>query len=300
LSLGGERLPSGDVALIFVAVSRDGCHYPVVFELPIQLNGTAFQLKRSVRASQEAQPNGSCVESFAAVYKPEDFQPLGAVSSLVIHLPTGPIALPAPALQYVKALTPAVPSPGREFQSSDYLTAISRASMLIAGGRASEALEVTEDMAPLFAARPASEGLPFWGTLGMARRATSNLEGAARCYEIALLIADATGNASGDVGVIADNLATVNRLQHRWDAALAASDRALTVLTKAGAPARGELGAALNNRALLLSDQGRYADALAYSDHALVILREALRGDESALAPFLEDNRVIRDKLNTK
>src|SRR5262245_64505963 len=101
----------------------------------------------------------------------------------------------------------------------------------------------------------------------MARQSTSNLEGAAHCYEIALLIADATGNASGDVGVIADNLAIVRRLQRRWDAALAASDRALTVLTKAGAPAKGELGTALNNRALLLSDQGDRKSTRLNSSH---------------------------------
>jgi hypothetical protein len=43
-----------------------------------------------------------------------------------------------------------------------------------------------------------------------------------------------------------------------------------------------------------------YAAAIEYSDRALTILREALGNDRSALAPFLDDNRMIKDKLASK
>ena len=111
---------------------------------------------------------------------------------------------------------------------------------------------------------------------------------------------DASSDSSVEIGIVADNLATVRRLQHRWAEAAVASDRAITILTGEGAKMRTTLGGALNNRALLMADQGEYESALDYSERALVILRDELKDDPRALEPFLEDNRTFKLELQSR
>ena len=56
----------------------------------------------------------------------------------------------------------------------------------------------------------------------------------------------------------------------------------------------------MNNRALLLVDQQGYENALEHSERALAVLREVFKNDSAALAPFIEDNRIIREKLEKR
>ena len=58
-------------------------------------------------------------------------------------------------------------------------------------------------------------------------------------------------------------------------------------------------GAALNNRAMLLFDQDDAKNALEYSERALDVLRKSVK-DPDTLRPFLEDNRLIREKLKPR
>ncbi len=159
-------------------------------------------------------------------------------------------------------------------------------------GQAREAREWGEAIAPIYASRPAEEGVVFFAALGMARRAGDDLPAAATAYEVASMIAEAAQDKSEFAGIVHDNLATVRRLQRQFPAATAASDRALAILSVVAPKGRSH-GGALNNRSLLLADEGRTAEALAYSEQALTVLRPVL--EPAALAPFLEDNRLLRE-----
>ena len=109
------------------------------------------------------------------------------------------------------------------------------------------------------------------------------------------MIAEASRDSSEMVGIVYDNLATVRRLQGQFTGATTASDRALAILS-ATDPNGQTYGGALNNRALLLDAAGQAAAAVEYFDRALGILRQSLKYDPAALAPFLEDNRLFRQK----
>ena len=84
-----------------------------------------------------------------------------------------------------------------------YIAAVSLLNELIRTGQTKEALE--------------------------AARRWSSLVGAALCYEIATMIASASRDTTENVGVVHDDLATVRRLQQRFDDATTASDRALAI-----------------------------------------------------------------------
>jgi tetratricopeptide (TPR) repeat protein len=277
--------------------SADGCKYPQGFEIPVQINETSFQLKRMLRASQNRDPDGSCVEGFATVYWFDDFRHLKSAESVVLHLPTGAISLPKDALAYIKSFDTGAATPSAAVDPALYLNAVGVLNDLIQTGRTKEALEGAERIAPTFATRPAEEGFAFFATFGMARRNNNDLDGAARCYDIALMIASAAHDTSAKVGIVYDNLATVRRLQGRLDEARSASDLALATLEQTLGVRHGTYGGALNNRALILMAAGDPTLALDYSERALSVLREAFNGDKAALEPFLEDNRIIRAKL---
>ena len=154
---------------------------------------------------------------------------------------------------------------------------------LIRTGQTKEALEGADRVAHLFASRPAPEGLAFFATYGMARRRNDDLVGAALCYEIAIMIASASRDTTENVGVVYDNLATVRRLQQRFDDAATTSDRALAIFEQRLGARHGTYGVTLNNRALIHLDAGNVPLALEYSERALTVLREALIGDKAGL-----------------
>ena len=216
---------------------------------------------------------------------------------MVLHFPTGAVSLSKDALEYIKSIDTGPATPPERVDPDLYTAAVGVINDLILTGRTKEALEKAEGAAPLFASRPAPEGLAFFATYGMARRKNDDLVGAALCYEIATMIASASRDTTANVGVVYDNLATVRRLQQRFDDATAASDRALAIFEQRLGARHGTYGQALNNRALIHFDAGNAPLALEYSERALNVLGEVLRGDEAALEPFLADNRLIRAKL---
>lgn len=283
-----------DFVVMLISVSRDGCRYPPSLEIPIQLNGGAFQLRRFIRASNEMLSNSTCLEGLGTLYPADALSTLASAASVTLHLPTGAVTLPQGALEYLRAVAPTTVAVQAPRDAARYLTAIDYLNALLVRGQIDEALQLAEAIAPQYASRPAAEGLSFFAAFGMARRMANDLEGGALCYRIALMIAGASGLSTAEVGSLADNLATVRRLQGRWNEAEAASEQALKILSDAGPSARGDLGAALNNRALLHLDQAQFDTALDYSERALTILREVLEGRDADLAPFLEDNRIIR------
>ncbi len=245
-----------------------------------------------VRLIQQPVSNG-CSETLVSVYRPADAYYLTAASSVVMHLPTGPLRWSMEAIDYARSMKLAEAAP-YQVLADDFHEVPARLIMMAASGQANEARSKAEAIAPLYVSRPPEETVVFYAALGMARRATNDLPAAVTAYEVASMIAEASKDSSEFVGAVYDNLATVRRLQGQFAGATTASDRALAILSATGSN-RQMYGGALNNRALLLSDEGRAAAALEYSERALVILRESLKNDPAALAPFLEDNRLFRE-----
>lgn len=268
-----------------------------VFELPIQLDRTGFQLKHAIRPVQNREGDGTCSEAVVTVYRPEHYWPLKNAAAVILHLPWGPVPLNDEALGHIKAITPTRPADDLGLKADEYLTLINRIGQLLQAGQAARAREAVEVLLPAFATRPADESFAFFNTLGMARRLTGDLAFAASSYDVAIMLAQMTAGTP-NIGSVYDNLATVRRLQKRYDDAEKASTLAIASLEPVDHPtAREVLGGALNNRAILLAEQERYDEALPFSERALALLRVAWKDRPKQLEPFLDDNRKIRNHL---
>ena len=295
--MGARRTesPEDQFIVVFSIHSGGECRVAAqLLEVPIQMDATGFEIKRALRVSQEKQADGSCREGLALVYLPNDFAYLATMDAVVVHLPTGPVVLTDAARQYFKSVSPRL-EVGPPVPPTNYSEAIDRLNEMLRGGQAHDAAQVAEQLVSMYRSRPPLEGLRFYATLAMARRLNDNLDGAVLGYEVALLIGEAASDTGPHVGVVYDNLATVHRLQRRWDAAIAASDRALVILERTVGTKHLSYGTALHNRALIHAQQRDRMLALEYADRALAILRSALEKDDATLARIVEDNRLIRE-----
>ena len=295
-----QPLDEGSIGL-FLSSHAPRCRFPEnVFELPIQVNETGFQLKHAIRPHQKLDGDGSCTEAVATSYRPEHYWPLKTATAVTLHLPWGPLPLSEAALAHLKMVTPARPAEALPVESDQYITVINRLTMMVSAGQAGQAREAAEVWLPAFANRPPHEGFAFFAMLGMARRMTGDVAFAASCFEVATMLAAMT-NGAPNVGIVYDNLATVRRLQKRWPEAEQASDRAIAALETVDDPqARQALAGVYNNRALILVAQEQYKPALVYSEKALAILTVTLKNQSKELEPFLDDNRKIREKLGRR
>jgi hypothetical protein len=300
LLLAVEPLDGGSIGLI-LSSQAPRCRFPeAVFELPIQVNETGFQLKHAIRATQSREGDGSCTEAIAASYRPEHYWPLKTASAVTLHLPWGALPLDQAALAYLKTVTPSRPAEQLPVDAAQYIAVINRLNLMVSAGQAGQAREMAEALLPVFANRPPNEGFSFFAMLGMARRMTNDLAFAASSFEVAIMLGSMT-TAAANVGVTYDNLARVRYLQKRWPEAEQASDRAIAALEPMDNPqARQALAGVYNNRALFLLEQEQYESALAYSEKALAILTVALKNRSKELEPFLDDNRKIREKLRRR
>ena len=298
--LGVSPLDGGSIGFI-LSFHAPRCRFPEeVFELPIQINGTGFQLKRVIRTAQKRDDTGSCTEAIATSYHPEHYWPLKTATAVTLYLPSGPLPLSESALAHLKMVTPARPAYELPNDGGQYVSAINRLNLMLSAGQATQAREAAEVLLPSFANRPPAEGFAFFAMLGTARRMTGDLTPAASSFEVAILLA-AMPKGLANPGVVYDNLATVRRLQKRWPEAEQASDRAIAALDTVDVPeARQALGRVYNNRALILAEQAKYEPALAYSEKALAILKVTLKNQPQELEQFLNDHRKIRDKLGKR
>jgi len=292
----GVSIVNESIGLILTS-QAPSCRFPEdLFEVPIQVNGTGFQLKRAIRPAQK-RDGVLCTEAIAMSYRPQHYWPLKTATAVTLHLPWGPLALNEDALAHLRTVTPTRPAEKLPSDSDSYFNAINRLTQMLSAGQAREARDTAEVLLPSFATRPPDEGFGFFAMLGTARRINGELGPAASSFEVATMLAP-MAKAGPAVGVVYDNLATVRRLQKRWPEAEQASDRAIAALENVGDPqSRQALGGAYNNRALILLEREQYEVALAYSEKALAILKVTLGNQPKALEPFLEDNRAIRDKL---
>jgi tetratricopeptide (TPR) repeat protein len=295
-----RQFDDGSIGLI-LSSNAPRCRFSEnVFELPIQVNETGFQLKHAIRAQQKRDGDGTCTESIATSYHPQHYWPLKTAAAVTLHLPGGLLPLNEAALAHLKTVTPARPAEILPVDGDKYITAINRLATMLSAGQARQAREAAEVLLPAFASRPPEEGFAFFATLGLARRMTGDLALAASSFEVATMLAAMTTDTP-NVGIVYDNLATVRRMQKRWPEAEQASDRAMAALEAEDEPrARQALAGVYNNRALLMVEQEQYEAALAYSEKALAILKVTLKNDSKELEAFLEDNRKIRERLRPR
>ncbi|HLG57419.1 MAG TPA: tetratricopeptide repeat protein [Vicinamibacterales bacterium] len=168
---------------------------------------------------------------------------------------------------------------------------------LLEATRLADALPVAQRIADLSDGLSVPQQIGAYFDLASLRREAGDLDGAVLAYGEVITRAGTPDRASMYLGMVYDNLAMIRRAQEQWDAAETASDRALEIFQRTVGVRDMHYGAALNNRAVILGDQDKFVLALDYSERALNILREALKDDAAALAPFLKDNRWIRDQL---
>jgi hypothetical protein len=295
--LAVRPLEGGSIALALSSQSPRCRFTEDVFELPIQVNKTGFQLKHALRAEQTRDVDGRCTEAIVTSYHPQHYWPLKTATAVTLHLPWGPLPLSEAALAHLKMVTPTRPAEALPVDGDLYITAINQLTRMLAAGQAGQAREAAESLLPAFVNRPPEEGFSFFAMLGTARRMTGELAFAASSFEVSTMLGT-MAKGTPNVGVVYDNLATVRRVQKRWPEAEQASDRAIAALETLDDPrARQALGTVYNNRALILLEQKQYEPALGYSEKALAILKVALKNRSKELEPFLDDNRKIREGL---
>jgi len=131
--------------------------------------------------------------------------------------------------------------------------------------------------------------------LGLVVRKLGDNRTAAAHYRRAIAIFETEG-PSERLGVVIDNLARALQDLGDLDGALAATTRAIDVLSATLGPETEHVGVALNNLAMLLSAKGEHAKAADTCDKAVAILRKALGPNHPDLQPFLADQRELRHR----
>jgi tetratricopeptide (TPR) repeat protein len=135
--------------------------------------------------------------------------------------------------------------------------------------------------------------------LGMIERKLGHDTVAIAHYQRAVRLLEPRGPSEA-LGVVLDNLGRVLEEKKDLNGALAATSRAVDVLTAVLGPANEHVGYALNNLALVWDAKGDKVKAAETCDRAIDILVKALRPDDPRLRPFLEDQRTLRKKAGRK
>jgi len=217
-------------------------------------------------------------------------RPIGCLAALVLTL--GAAVSTAGAQQS----TPAPDAPVTK-DSTDIRALQREFRRLIDANQMTDALPIATRLVELSEGYSAAQRIGAHFDLAALRRELDDLDGAVLEYDVVIAIAKDAGDSGAYLGIVYDNVATIRRVQEQWEAAEAASDRALEIFEKTLGTHDMHYGAALNNRAIIMSEQGKSVLALDYSERALAVLRESFAGNPKALEPFLEDNRRIRAEL---
>jgi tetratricopeptide (TPR) repeat protein len=215
----------------------------------------------------------------------------GRIAALVLTL--GVAVCPAAGAQQS---TPA-PDPPVTKESTDIRALQREFRRLVDANQMADALPIAQRLVELSEGYSLAQRVGAHFDLAALRRELEDLDGAILEYNIVISIAKDSGDLGAYLGIVYDNVATIKRVQEQWEAAEAASDRALEIFEKTLGTRDMHYGAALNNRAIIMSEQGKAVLALDYSERALAVLRESFAGNPKALEPFLEDNRRIRAEL---
>jgi tetratricopeptide (TPR) repeat protein len=216
-------------------------------------------------------------------------RPIGCLAALVL---TFGAAVSTAAQQS----TPAPDAPVTQ-ESTDIRALQREFRRLIDANQMMDALPIAKRLVELSEGFSVAQRIGAHFDLAALRRELDDLDGAVLEYDVVIAIAKEASDSGAYLGIVYDNVATIRRVQEQWEAAEAASDRALEIFEKTLGTHDMHYGAALNNRAIIMSEQGKSVLALDYSERALAVLRESFAGNPKALEPFLEDNRRIRAEL---
>ena len=217
-------------------------------------------------------------------------RPMGCLAALVL---TFGIAAPTADAQQN---APAADAPVTK-ESTDIRALQREFRRLIDANQMTDALPIAQRLVELSEGYSLAQRVGAHFDLASLRRELEDLDGAVLEYDIVISLAKNANDLGAYLGIVYDNVAMIRRAQEQWEAAEAASDRALEIFEKTLGTHDMHYGAALNNRAIIMSEQGKSVLALDYSERALAVLRESFAGNPKALEPFLEDNRRIRAEL---
>jgi tetratricopeptide (TPR) repeat protein len=216
-------------------------------------------------------------------------RPIGCLAAVVL---TVGVAVQAASQQDAPAADPPVTK-----ESTDIRALQREFRRLIEANKMTDALPIAQRLVELSEGYSLAQRIGARFDLAALRRELDDLDGAVLEYNVVISIAKDANDLGAYLGIVYDNVAMIRRVQEQWEAAEAASDRALEIFEKTLGTHDMHYGAALNNRAIIMSEQGKSVLALDYSERALAVLRESFAGNPKALEPFLEDNRRIRSEL---
>jgi len=217
-------------------------------------------------------------------------RPIGCLAALVLTFGVAVQAAAAPQD------APAADAPVTK-ESTDIRALQREFRRLIEANKMTDALPIAQRLVELSEGYSLAQRVGAHFDLASLRRELDDLDGAVLEYNLVISMAKDANDLGAYLGIVYDNVAMIRRGQEQWEAAEAASDRALEIFEKTLGTHDMHYGAALNNRAIIMSEQGKSVLALDYSERALAVLRESFAGNPKALEPFLEDNRRIRAEL---
>lgn len=177
-----------------------------------------------------------------------------------------------------------------------------RAVEMVGAGRLADAREAAEGAVAAAERAYGPEHAEVGGillNLGMIERKLGDADAALAHYRRAIRLLEPAG-PSPALGIVLDNLGRVLLERRDLSGAIAATSRAVDVLSAVIGPTHENVGYTLNNLAMLWDASGDKARASATCDRAVAILVKALGPDDPRLAPFLEDQETLRWKAGRR
>jgi tetratricopeptide (TPR) repeat protein len=310
----------GRHAFLFIG-SLKGCTTPRTFPIVFVIDGDERIPKQGALLSRE-KADGGCVDGLATVFREGAADALAKATRVSVSVPNATFELTAPHLDYVRrklaerasepagvatatlrgAVAPLPTDPAAGAAAAEASTLNARSVALANAGRLKEARQAAEG-AVAADERAYGPDHPQVGqrlsNLGLIERELGNEKEAIAHYQRAIRLLEPAGPSEG-LGVVLDNLGRVLLSQKDLDGAAAATSRAVDVLSTSLGPRHEHVGYALNNLALLWHAKGDAAKAAETCDRAIDILTATLGPGSPKLAPFLEDQRMLRQKAGRK
>ncbi len=303
-------------AFLFIGILKD-CTTPRAFPIVFVVDGDEKLSKQGALLTRQ-RADGGCVDGLATVFSEGTADALAKATHVSVTVPNATFELTAPHLDYVRkelarrepapaggettALatrpTPLPSDPAARAAADEATTLNERAVSLVGAGRLKEARKASEG-AVAAAERAYGPDHAEVGSiilnLGMIERKLGDNDAALFHYRRAIRLLEPAGPSQA-LGIVLDNLGRILEEKKDLAGAIAATSRAVEVLTAVVGPGHEHVGYALNNLALLWDAKGDKGKAAETCDRAVDILAKALGPDNPRLAPFLDDQRTLRRK----
>ena len=305
---------------VILAAVLPHCDTPRAFSMVFTVGDGPEIRKQAALLSRQREADGGCIDAVATVFPQGTAPAFATATAVTIGIPDRRFVLSAAHIGYVarafavlapdddgattSTLTqksaPLPEEPTARAAAVDANTLNERAVELYAAGRLREARDASE--------RAVAAGEKAYGpdhvevgsllvNLGLIARKLGDNKSAVAHYQRAVGILEKTGPSEG-LGVVLDNLGRALQSERDLDGAMAATTRALEVLTAVLGGDHEHVGYALNNLALLQSAKGDHVQAAQTCDRGIAILTRALGPGHPTLRPFLEDQRELRKRAS--